>query len=79
MSMELAITFLSGALGLLAACVPVTAAIIKRAGPTNGNSNGNGKYVTLREFDTFREGITDRLSGIEDSIRSIETLLRARK
>lgn len=77
MSMELAITLLSGSLGLLAACVPVTAAIIKRSGQTNGS--GNGKYVTLREFDTFRDSITDQLSDIKESVRSIDTLLRSRK
>lgn len=75
MSMEMALTFLSGGMALLAASVPITAVIV-RAGRANGN--GNGKHVTFREFDSFRMDIGDQLVEIKVSLTELEKYVRSR-
>jgi len=57
--------------------VPLTAGIVwatvKVRG--NGNGNGNGKYVSLAEYNTFKEAVYRQLDRIEQGVADIVSRL----
>lgn len=61
------------ALALIAASPPLTAAIL-RFRRVNG---GEGKYVTVREFDAHRADLGDTLVEIRASMRELEQLIKS--
>lgn len=62
-------------LSVLGVFIALTAGILKIR-PANGN--GNGKHVTTREFDAFRETVGDAMTEIRVSIHNLEQLFRTR-
>lgn len=67
MTTEVALALLSGALTLVSLAVPVTALILRRS-----PKNGEGKYVTVREFDNFRAGLGDTLLHIKCKFEELD-------
>ena len=63
--------FMPLSITLLAFSAPITAAIIQRVPKKTNGADSNGKYVTVREFDSFKEMLMSRLSNIENGIRDL--------
>lgn len=63
------------ALALLAASAPITAGIIVWR---PGKKENNGKYVMVREYDSFRVDLGDRLNRIEGGIGDLCNYVKSR-
>lgn len=61
---------LETALSLLAFSAPITAGIVKLVPRRNGN------HITVREYDTFKFELGDRLNKIEAKIDSLCALVK---
>lgn len=76
-------------LSVFSVCSIIVTAIIKfvprreniHSNSENGNANvnGNGKYVTLREFDSFRINLGDSINEIKSSVRELERMMKSRQ
>lgn len=67
-SLAIAITFISFS-------APITASIIMRGRNVSGV---NGKYVTTREFDSFKAELGDRFTAFEGKIDSLHNYVKSR-
>lgn len=62
-------------LTVIGACGPITAAIIKFV--PSRKENGNGKYLSVREFDMFKVQQMQELSEIKAGIRELDRHIKA--
>jgi hypothetical protein len=69
--------YIAIALTFISFSAPITASIVMRGRNGNGNVT-NGKYVTTREYDSFKAELGDQFTKFEGKIDSLHNYVKSR-